>query len=158
MLFNQMMHLAFFTDQMEAMRDFYENKLGGQAKSIVRYKEYLNRPESGFYQQALKTPDAIAIIYIEIAPGQFIEIFPKADGQQDHINFNATLGYSHFSLLVDDIQQTRDILVSKGIKILVEPKIGNSHTWQMWIADPDDNRIEIMQYTPDSFQIVGHLD
>lgn len=43
MLFNQMMHLAFFTDQMEAMRNFYENKLGGQVKSIVRYKEYRNQ-------------------------------------------------------------------------------------------------------------------
>lgn len=158
MLFNQMMHLAFFTDQMEAMRNFYENKLGGQVKSIVRYKEYLNRPQSGFYQKALKAPEEIAIIYIEIAPGQFIELFPKADGQKEHINFNTTLGYSHFSLLVDDILQIRELLVEKGIKILVEPKIGNSHTLQMWIADPDDNRIEIMQYTAESFQIVGHLD
>ena len=28
MKFNEVMHLSFYTDQMDKMRDFYENKLG----------------------------------------------------------------------------------------------------------------------------------
>ena len=28
MKFNEIMHLSFYTDQMDEMRDFYENKLG----------------------------------------------------------------------------------------------------------------------------------
>ncbi|WRK52532.1 VOC family protein [Coprobacillaceae bacterium CR2/5/TPMF4] len=38
MKFNNIMHVSFFTDQMDAMRDFYENKLGLKAKMIVRYE------------------------------------------------------------------------------------------------------------------------
>ena len=45
-----------------------------------------------------------------------------------------------------------------GINIDIEPKIGNSHTWQMWIHDPDGNRIEMMQYTDESFQITGNIE
>ena len=28
----------------------------------------------------------------------------------------------------------------------------------MWIHDPDGNRIEIMQYTDESFQITGNIE
>lgn len=157
MKFNSIMHVSFYTEDMERTRDFYENKLGLKPKMIVRYKEYLSRPESPFYQRALSRPEDICIIYIEIAPGQFVEFFPKADGQKPHESWNERLGYSHFALLVDDIHQTREELVNAGVEILIEPNIGNSHTWQMWIADPDGNRFEIMQYTKESFQLVGHI-
>lgn len=45
MKFNNIMHVSFFTDQMDAMRDFYENKLGLKAKMIVRYEAYKNKKE-----------------------------------------------------------------------------------------------------------------
>lgn len=158
MNFNAIMHVSFFTDNLEQIRDFYENKLGLKPKMIVRYEAYRNKPDSGFYQRALTNPQDICIIYIEVAPGQFLEFFPKAEGQREHAKWNERLGYSHFSLTVDDIQQTREDLVAKGVIIDIEPKIGNSHTWQMWIHDPDGNMIEIMQYTADSFQLVGNIE
>lgn len=34
MKFNEVMHLSFYTDQMDKMRDFYENKLGLKAKIL----------------------------------------------------------------------------------------------------------------------------
>ena len=37
------MHLSFYTDQMDKMRDFYENKLGLKAKIIMRYGAYLGQ-------------------------------------------------------------------------------------------------------------------
>ena len=40
MKFNEIMHLSFYTDQMDEMRDFYENKLGLKAKIIMRYEAY----------------------------------------------------------------------------------------------------------------------
>ena len=36
MKFNTIMHIAFFTDQIEAMMDFYINKLGAKLKVLVR--------------------------------------------------------------------------------------------------------------------------
>lgn len=158
MKFNNIMHVSFFTDQMDAMRDFYENKLGLKAKMIVRYEAYKDKEGHPWAKAAKERPLDICLIYIEIANGQFIELFPKADGQKEHPEYNQHLGYSHFSLTVDDIFKARDELIAAGIDIDIEPKIGNSHTWQMWIHDPDGNRIEMMQYTDESFQITGNIE
>ena len=157
MLFQSIMHVTFFAEDLDRSIRFYE-KLGGKVKMAVKYKAYLDKPESSFYQRALTTPEDYCIVYVEIAPGQFVELYPKEEGQEEHITFNRDLGYSHFAVLVDDIFKARDYLKEQGIPILIEPKIGNSHTWQLWIADPDDNRIEVMQYTPESFQMTGHID
>ena len=151
------MHVSFFVEDLERSIAFYE-LLGGKVKMAVKYKAYLDKPESSFYERALKTPEDYCIVYVEIAPGQFVELYPKGEGQKEHAAFNDSLGYSHFGVLVEDIFRTRDCLAEKGIPVIIEPKIGNSHTWQLWIADPDDNRIEIMQYTPESFQLTGHID
>lgn len=144
---------------MDAMRDFYENKLGLKAKIITRAKAYKgNKSREKYAKIAEEDPNRILIIYIEIAPGAFIELFPATEGQKPHCKWNDSIGYSHFALTVDDIHKTRDELVAKGVEIDVEPNIGNSHTWQMWIHDPDGNKFEIMQYTDESYQLVGHID
>lgn len=155
MEFKSMMHIAFYTDQLEVMRDFYENKLGLKAKIVTKAKLYkgLNR---GYYSQLAETdPEKVIIVYIEIAPGQFIELFPKMAGQQPPVQNQ--LGYSHFALLVDDIFKTKEELITKGVEIDTEISKGPSHTYQMWIHDPDGNPFEIMQYTNDSFQVVGNI-
>lgn len=156
-MFKSLMHISFYTDQMDKMRDFYENKLGLKPKIITRAKAYkgLNR---GYYSEIAETdPERIIIIYIELAPGQFIELFPKMEGQEQHDAFNQRIGYSHFSLLVDDIYQTRQDLLKAGVEMDTEISKGPSGTYQMWTHDPDGNMFEIMQYTEDSYQVVGHI-
>lgn len=157
MKFKSIMHVSFFTDQMEVMRDFYENKLGLKPKVITKAKAYLDRENSAYHQIALKDPEKIIIIYIEIAPGQFIELFPKNEGQGPAAKPNQNLGYSHFALLVDDIYATKDELMARGVEIDTPISKGPSGTYQMWIHDPDGNKFEIMQYTKDSYQVVGHI-
>lgn len=156
MKFNSIMHVSFYTDNLERIREFYEDKLGLKPKMIVRFGAYKDKKESAFHKMAITNPDDICIIYIEIAPGQFVEFFPKWFEMKPKEDWNTRLGYGHFALLVDDIHETRDELVKRGVEIDVEPNIGNSHTWQMWIHDPDGNRFEIMQYTEDSFQLKGN--
>ena len=36
------MHVTFFTEQMDVMRDFYENKLGLKPKIVTKAKAYKN--------------------------------------------------------------------------------------------------------------------
>ena len=82
MKFNEVMHLSFYTEQLDVMRDFYENKLGLKAKIIMRYEAYKGQKERGAWAQRAKTrPHDIAYIFIELAPGQYLELFPKGDGQ-----------------------------------------------------------------------------
>ena len=158
MNFKSMMHVSFYTDHMDEMRDFYENKLGLKPKIITKAKIYkgLNR---GYYSEVAETdPEKVIIVYIEIAPSQFIELFPKNNGQGPHDNWNQNLGYSHFALLVDNIFETRDELIARGVEIDNEISKGPSETYQMWIHDPDGNKFEIMQYTEKSFQVVGNFN
>ena len=78
MKFNEIMHLSFYTDQMDEMRDFYENKLGLKAKIIMRYEAYKGKKDRGAWAQRAETnPKDIAYIFIELAPGQYLELFPK---------------------------------------------------------------------------------
>ena len=158
MLFKSIMHIAFFTDNMEDMLDFYQNKLGAKLKVLIRYKEYLHRNDRPEHQRiAMKFPNKIFNAYLEIAPEQFLELFPKSENQGEHIKFNECLGYSHFSLLVDDIYKVKRCLIEKGVNIDTDITKGPSETYQMWITDPDGNRIEIMQFTDRSYQVIGKI-
>lgn len=156
MEFKSMMHVSFYTDKMDEMRDFYENKLGLKAKIVTKAKIYkgLNR---GYYSEIAEIdPERVIIVYIEIAPGQFIELFPKMAEQEDHDEWNQRVGYSHFALLVEDIFETKEELIKRGVRIDTEISKGPSETYQMWVHDPDGNKFEIMQYTDKSFQLVGN--
>lgn len=158
MKFNEVMHLSFYTDNMAEMRDFYENKLGLKAKIIMRYEAYKGQSNRGAWAKRAETqPKNIAYIFIELAPGQYLELFPRADEQGEYIAPDTHLGYSHFALMVDDIFEARDELVKAGVDIDIEPNKGQSETWQMWIHDPDGNKFEIMQYTDLSLQHYGNI-
>lgn len=159
MKFNEIMHLSFYTDQMDKMRDFYENKLGLKAKIIMKYGAYKGQTSRGAWaEQAKINPDGIAYIFIELAPRQYLELFNRADHQLEHEMPDTRLGYSHFALMVDDIFEAREELVKAGIEIDIEPNKGQSETWQMWIHDPDGNKFEIMQYTDLSLQHHGNVE
>ena len=156
MKFNGLMHISFFTDRLEEIRDFYENKLGMKPKMIVRYGVYKGSKNPLFSRKAETNPDDICIIYFEIGPNQFVEFFPRFEGQEEHVRWNSHLGYSHFGMLVDDIFETKKELIAAGIGIDSDISKGPSETYQMWIHDPDGNKIEIMQYTENSLQVKGN--
>lgn len=159
MKFNEIMHLSFYTDNMEKMRDFYEEKLGLKAKIIMRYEAYKGQENRGLWaKKAITHPKDIAYIFIELAPGQYLELFPKNEDQLPHECPNSRLGYSHFALMVDDIFEAKEELIKAGVPIDIDINKGQSETWQMWIHDPDGNQFEIMQYTPLSLQYKGNIE
>lgn len=157
MKYTSMMHIAFYTEHMDEMIDFYVNKLKGTIKSTTKYGVYINRDDRPSMQAIAKTdPDKIFNVYIELAPLQFIELFPAMDGQKEHPQFNEHLGYSHFALTVEDIYEARSELEANGIVFDTNISIGPSLTYQMWTHDPDGNKFEIMQFTDKSIQIIGN--
>jgi catechol 2,3-dioxygenase-like lactoylglutathione lyase family enzyme len=161
MKFNNMMHVAFFTDRMDEMMAFYCDKLGCKVKVLTRYRVYLDRDDRPAMQDiARKDPDRIFSAYLEIAPGQFVELFPRGENQldRDSAPWNGRLGYSHFALTVDDIYAAREELVAAGVTPDTEISKGPSETYQFWVSDPDGNKFEVMQYTDKSYQVVGHID
>lgn len=92
------------------------------------------------------------LVYLKVAEGQFIELFPGANGAHAP---SETAGVVHICLQVDDIHATYSELTSKGLVANGEPIMGADGSWQFWTADPDGNPIEFHQFTPDSLQIKG---
>ena len=60
-----------------------------------------------------------------------------------------TLGVlNHIALGVPDIHAAEKQLRANGWKGTEEPKIGRDGKWQINLYDPDDTRIEFMEFTP----------
>lgn len=157
MKINSVMHTSFYTNHYDEMIDFYCNKLGLKQKVVVRWKEYKGRADRPMMAaKAESDPEGIFYTYIEIAQGQFIELFPAEPNQKPHTKWNEHIGYSHIALMVDDIFDAQKELLDAGIQPDTEPSKGPSETWQMWLHDPDGNKFEMMQFTEKSWQVVGH--
>ncbi len=128
-------HVAFLISDLERSLDFYCNKLG------FRHAFNLDR-------EGAPSP---WIVYIQVAPGQFIELFPGGQGE----NQLHKVGYNHFCLLVDDLAATLKTLEERGLPIPDGLIRGQDDNLQYWIKDPDGNRIELMQISPNSPQAVA---
>ena len=91
----------------------------------------------------------LSTIYMYIAPGQFIEIFPNGSGEQSGDN---DVGIKHICIEVEDAAAFQEELRARGTPIDRELKTGFSKCLQFWIHDPDGNKIEFMELPPESLQ------
>ncbi|MFZ0218083.1 MAG: VOC family protein [Candidatus Dormiibacterota bacterium] len=127
-------HLAFRITDLDRALEFYCGTLG--------FREAFRLHRDG--------QPSPWIVYLQLAPGQFIELFPGGEGEVPPRGRGA--GYNHYCLLVDDLVATLAALRSHGVVIDGEPKQGQDGNWQYWIQDPDGNAIELMQITAESKQ------
>ena len=126
-------HLAIRARDIEASAKFYLDVIG--LKEAFR----MNNPDTG----------KPGTIYLYIAPGQFIEIFPDGGGEQPD---NNTIGLKHICIEVDNAAAFQEELRGRGAPIDTELKTGLSKCIQFWTHDPDGNRIEFMELPPESLQ------
>jgi len=90
------------------------------------------------------------LVYLRITDTQFLELFPG--GQGGRAPGSEMTAINHFCLESDDLDATAARLRQAGIKLTVEPKMGLDGNRQCWIEDPDGNRIEFMQMSPNGMQ------
>ena len=93
---------------------------------------------------------APAMVYLYIAPGQFLELF--GGGTRPAAPTPETIGLCHICLQVGDIQAARRLLQARGAPLDSEIITGKSKCLQFWTHDPDGNSIELMQLPPESLQ------
>jgi catechol 2,3-dioxygenase-like lactoylglutathione lyase family enzyme len=55
---------------------------------------------------------------------------------------------NHIALGVTDIQAAREQLVKNGAHLTEEPKLGRDGKWQLNLYDPDQTRVEFMEFAP----------
>ena len=149
-------HVSFKVRDMKVSQEFYIQKLGFRKCFEIKRNPDGGEPtpkevvqDSGTYDN-----DKLWITYIQAAERQFIELFTMDEGDSDALPQGNDIGYLHLAMIVEDIHAYREEIVSRGTEIDIEPRMGMDGTWQMWIHDPDGNKIECMQYTDKSAQLI----
>ena len=140
-MIRQLAHLNFVTDDLERIIDFYVNKLGMKVKFTLNNKK--GQP-FGYY--------------FECGNATFLEFFDQAMaaeywGGQVAVLTTGTQ-YRHFCLEVTGLDDYCNKLKSKGVEVS-DISLGMDNSRQAWIADPDGNDIELMEYGPLSLQLTG---
>lgn len=163
MKINHLAHASFRASDLEASLYFYEECLGLQRAFVITLGEFGPQliPEDASEEEAAKLraefearKDEVGIVYLKVAPGQFIELFP-GDPLLDKVKTGNRNGYLHLCLEVEDIQAWRRHLMEKGANVTTEISLGCDNAWQFWMKDPDGNEIEMMEYMPNAYQLVG---
>lgn len=122
-------HIALWTKNIENMRAFYETYF--QAVVSPKYHNITNKFESYF---------------LSFSNGARIEIMSRPDINIKN-NRAQNIGYAHiaFSLgSIEKVNQLTDILRSKEIQVIGEPRHTGDGYYESVILDPDGNQIELV--------------
>jgi catechol 2,3-dioxygenase-like lactoylglutathione lyase family enzyme len=123
-------HACFHVSDLEKSIEFYRDRLG------LKVAFDLNIPKAN-----------LRGVYLHAGERTFIELFQGAP-----VPTPPNASYRHVCLEVDDIQATVRELRGRGVEV-GEVKLGGDSSYQAWLADPDGNRIELHQFTPESLQV-----
>jgi len=140
-MIRQLAHLNFVTNDLSQIIDFYVNKLGMNIKFTLNNKQ--GEP-FGYYFGCGNTT--------------FLEFFDQAmavemwGGTVNELAIGTR--YKHFCLEVTGLDEYCKALRDKGVAV-TEVSMGMDNSRQAWIADPDGNAIELMEYGPSSLQLAG---
>jgi catechol 2,3-dioxygenase-like lactoylglutathione lyase family enzyme len=140
-MIRKLAHLNFVTNDLPRIIDFYVNKLG------MKIKFTLNNQKG--------TPFGY---YFDCGDLTFLEFFDQAmaaevwGGKVEELAIGTR--YKHFCLEVTGLDEFCKTLKSKGVPVS-EITLGMDNSRQAWIADPDGNAIELMEYGPASLQLTG---
>jgi lactoylglutathione lyase len=124
-------HVAFRAADLDRSIRWYENAFG--AKKVFHAKQEGDRPE---------------LFFLEFSKGQFIELFTNGKTKVDQPR--DAIGYQHFCLLVDDLEQALQHLAGMNVHPHRGPFAGRAQYRIAFISDPDGNIIELMQMQPES--------
>ena len=142
-MIRQLAHLNFITNDLEKIIDFYVNKLGLKVKFTLNNKE----GQSFGY-------------YFECGQSTFLEFFDQAlaikEWGGDESALKSGTRYKHFCLEVTGLDEYCQKLRGLGVAV-TEITMGMDNSRQAWIADPDGNAIELMEYGPHSLQLTGKI-
>ena len=119
-------HIGLKTSDIAAARNFYGHDLGYQEPFS------LDKPDG-----------SLMLTYFKVNDHQYIEIFPELKSPtEDRL--------SHIAFETTNIQQLRDYLASRGVKVPDTLRTGRDGNLSMMLKDPDGHNVEFVQYMPGS--------
>ena len=160
-------HLGFNCKDLEKSITFYRDIMGCTEKFTLTYGDIVADVERECAAKGQKEPlylkalrrfaDKKWSVYMQWNDESFIELFYAMGANKRRIPGQKDLNYTHYSLEVEDIQAFRQEIIARGGAQYLDTEItrGLEYTWQFWMHDPDGNKFEIMEYTPESYQVAG---
>jgi catechol 2,3-dioxygenase-like lactoylglutathione lyase family enzyme len=124
-----LMHAGFIVHNREAEDHFYKDILGFHLYWQGGMKE------NEFSWVSMQVPDGTDWL-------EYMLNIP-ADASSHVIGI-----MNHFALGVPDVKAVKEQLLKNGWKPGEEPKIGRDGKWQLSLYDPDDTRVEFMEFKP----------
>jgi catechol 2,3-dioxygenase-like lactoylglutathione lyase family enzyme len=125
----RILHAGFIVKDRAAEDRFYKDILGFH-----------------LYWQGGRKDDETDWVDMQVPDGtDWIEYMLNVSPNADH---HALGVMNHISLGVPDIKAAREQVIKNGWKPGEESKIGRGGKWQLNLYDPDDTRIEFMEFTP----------
>jgi lactoylglutathione lyase len=118
-------HIGLRVSDLAAADNFYGHVLGYDHFS-------LDKPTGG-----------LMLNYYKINDHQYIEIYPTLTNLNDD-------RMTHFAFETTNIQQLRDYLAAKGVKVPAALKPGLDKNVSMMVKDPEGHDVEFVQYMPGS--------
>lgn len=141
-------HTAYNCADIEKSLHFYCDLLGFKVKFDIRISEDV--PEGSRFYALRGRP---SLTYLQAPDGSYLELFTETPERAGKDPDDNRVGYAHLSIRVRDIKAATEQLKAEGVHFDTEINKGPDHTYQVWIRDPDRNRIELMEYTPESLQL-----
>ena len=124
----------------------------------MEQKEQILEKEPFYLKSMEKMRNTKWSVYMSWSENTFIELFyiPRA-WKKNIPDPTNDLNYTHYSLQVSNLKAFRDQVIARGGAMYIDKDmaLGIDNTWVMWMKDPDGNPFEIMEYTADSYQVVG---
>lgn len=137
-------HLCFTTNDLERITAFYRDHLG----LAVKFR-FTAADQSVFGA------------YIAAGDTTFIEFFDQKGAARQWGGEPAPITngsrYGHFCLEVTGLAAFRETLLARGVDV-GGIRTGLDGSSQAWLADPDGNRIELMEYNHGSAQLAPGND
>jgi catechol 2,3-dioxygenase-like lactoylglutathione lyase family enzyme len=124
-----LIHAGFVVRDRAAEEHFYKDILGF-------------RP----YWHGGKKDDQTDWVSLQVPDGtDWVEFMVNVSPNADHHTLGAM---NHIALGVKDIHAAQQQLIKNGWNPTEEPKIGRGGKWQLNLYDPDDTRVEFMEFKP----------
>jgi catechol 2,3-dioxygenase-like lactoylglutathione lyase family enzyme len=143
-MIRRLAHLCLITNDLERIIAFYRDKLGLTVKFRFTAAD-----------------QAIFGVYIAAGDTTFVEFFDQRlsvlQWGGEVTPLTAGNRYGHFCLEVTGLAEFRGVLLARGVAV-GEIREGMDGSHQAWLADPDGNRIELMEYTQGSAQLAPGSD
>ena len=122
-------HIAFWTNQLEELKGFYETYF--QAKAGVKYCNPTKYFKSYF---------------LSFSSGVRLELMHQAEVGDKHLEPSHKIGYAHLSFGTGSEQSVDDLtnrLKKDGFVVVNEPSHTGDGYYESVVLDPDGNHIEL---------------